>query len=119
RDTSPTVFWFVSRPSLVTRVKPIAPKICSLAIYWAPCRKAARRCFLGKAWFKMKVSIVIRTYNEQRHLKALLEGIQSQNRGKVEIETIIVDSGSTDGTLEIANQYPVRIIPIKKEEFSF
>lgn len=67
----------------------------------------------------MKVSVVIRTYNEQRHLKALLEGIQSQSRDGIEIETVMVDSGSTDGTLEIARQFSVRIVPIKKEEFSF
>lgn len=67
----------------------------------------------------MKVSIVIRTYNEQRHLRALLEGIQNQDRDGIEIETVMVDSGSTDGTLEIARQFPVRIVPIKKEEFSF
>jgi len=67
----------------------------------------------------MKVSIVIRTYNEQKHLGALLERIEQQHRDGFEIETVIVDSGSTDDTVQIANRYPTRIIPIKKEEFSF
>src|SRR5690606_39690999 len=67
----------------------------------------------------MKVSIVIRTYNEQKHLGALLERIEQQQRDGFEIETVIVDSGSTDDTVQIANRYPTRIIPIKKEEFSF
>ena len=66
----------------------------------------------------MKVSIVIRTYNEQQHLGELLRGIQSQE-GPHEIETVIVDSGSTDRTLEIASGFPVRVVPIRKEEFSF
>lgn len=67
----------------------------------------------------MKVSIVIRTYNEQRHLRALLQGIESQNRDGLEIETVIVDSGSTDDTLKIASAFPTRVVPIKKEDFSF
>lgn len=34
-------------------------------------------------------------------------------------EIIVVDSGSTDATLSIASRYPVRILSIKPEEFSF
>jgi rhamnosyltransferase len=68
----------------------------------------------------MNVSIVIRTYNEQRHLRELLEGIQSQLCPEgMTIETVIVDSGSTDDTLTIAAQFPTRVVPIKKEDFSF
>lgn len=67
----------------------------------------------------MKVSIVLRTYNEQRYLRELLTGIGSQAFDGGEIETIIVDSGSTDDTLRIAQDFPVRVVPIRKEEFSF
>ena len=67
----------------------------------------------------MKASIVIRTYNEQKHLRELLQGIQSQICDGFEIETVIVDSGSTDNTLKIAEAFPTRIVPIKKEDFSF
>ncbi|MDE2402324.1 MAG: glycosyltransferase [Burkholderiales bacterium] len=67
----------------------------------------------------MKVSVIIRTYNEQRHLRELLQGIQQQHRDGFEIETIIVDSGSTDDTLKIANSFPTRVAPINKDEFSF
>lgn len=62
----------------------------------------------------MKVSIVIRTYNEQKHLRALLEGIQSQQRDGFEIETVIVDSGSTDNTVKIASEFPTRVVPIRR-----
>lgn len=65
------------------------------------------------------ISIVIRTYQEQKHLRALLEGIEKQERDDLEIETIIVDSGSTDDTLLIAREFSVRIVHIKKDEFSF
>ena len=66
-----------------------------------------------------KVSVVIRTLNEARHLPALLQGIQQQECPGVEIETVLVDSGSTDGTLDIAASFGVRIVHIRKAEFSF
>jgi glycosyltransferase involved in cell wall biosynthesis len=62
-------------------------------------------------------SIVIRCYNEEEHIGRLLAGILEQTVKDVEI--IIVDSGSTDATLSIAGRYPVRILSIKPEEFSF
>lgn len=67
----------------------------------------------------MKVSVVIRTLNERKHLGALLQGIQDQRLRHHTLETVIVDSGSTDGTLELARQFPVQIVGIKKEDFSF
>jgi rhamnosyltransferase len=35
------------------------------------------------------------------------------------VETILVDSGSTDATLAIAAQYPVKVVHITPEEFTF
>lgn len=67
----------------------------------------------------MKASIVIRTYNEARHLPELLEGIQRQQTPGLDSEVIVVDSGSTDGTLDIANRFDCRIEHIPKERFSF
>ena len=65
------------------------------------------------------VSVVIRTYNEQRHLKALLSAVGSQRDFGLEIETVLVDSGSTDDTLKIAAQFPLKIVGICKQDFSF
>lgn len=62
-------------------------------------------------------SIVIRAYNEEKHLERLLTGIQQQTLREVEI--ILVDSGSTDGTLAVASRYPVRVVHIRPEEFTF
>lgn len=62
-------------------------------------------------------SIVIRAYNEEKHLGRLLAGIQQQTLQQVEV--ILVDSGSTDGTLAIAAQYPTRIVHIRPEDFTF
>ena len=66
---------------------------------------------------KPQCTVVIRCYNEERHIGRLLTGILQQSIRNVEI--IVVDSGSTDATLSIASKYPVRILSIKPEEFSF
>jgi glycosyltransferase involved in cell wall biosynthesis len=66
---------------------------------------------------KPRVSIVIRAFNEEKHLSALLAAIQQQSLGYG--ETILVDSGSTDGTLAIAARYPVKVLHIKPSEFTF
>jgi len=63
------------------------------------------------------VSIIIRTYNEEKNLNTLLNAINFQKFKDFEI--IIVDSGSTDKTIEIAQQHKVKVINISKENFSF
>ncbi|MDP2593820.1 MAG: glycosyltransferase [bacterium] len=64
-----------------------------------------------------ETSIVIRAHNEEKHLGNLLEAIVTQEYQNYEI--ILVDSGSTDKTLEIARSYPVRIIEIPSQDFTF
>jgi len=66
----------------------------------------------------MKASVVIRTYNEQRHLPDLLAAIRRQSAG-FEHETVVVDSGSTDRTPAIAQEFGCRLVTIRKEDFSF
>ena len=65
----------------------------------------------------MKVSVIVRCLNEAAHIGRLLDGLLEQSQQPDEI--VIVDSGSTDATLEIAAQYPTKIVHIKPEEFSF
>lgn len=64
-----------------------------------------------------KISIVIRCFNEQQHIGRLLQGITQQTLRDVEI--IVVDSGSTDGTIVTARKYPVKLLSIRSEDFSF
>jgi rhamnosyltransferase len=64
-------------------------------------------------------SIVVRTLNEGRYLGDLLEGIRKQDYPQALIEVVVVDSGSTDRTLEIAEKYGCQIVELKREEFSF
>lgn len=63
------------------------------------------------------ISVVIRTYNEQKHLAEVLESLKRQTYKSYEI--IIIDSGSTDNTIKIAQKYDSKIIHIKKEEFNY
>ena len=65
-----------------------------------------------------RISIIIRTLNEERYLKQLLEGIKGQII-KEKIEVILIDSGSDDNTLKIASENNCKILKIKREEFSF
>jgi rhamnosyltransferase len=65
------------------------------------------------------VSIVIRTYNEQKHIGKLLDAIYHQMFDPERLEVIVVDSGSTDHTLEIVRSYPARIVTIHPSQFSF
>jgi glycosyltransferase involved in cell wall biosynthesis len=62
-------------------------------------------------------SIIIRAYNEEAHIGRLLKGILEQTI--TDLEIILVDSGSTDHTFQIAKRFPVRIVEIKPEEFTF
>jgi glycosyltransferase involved in cell wall biosynthesis len=64
-----------------------------------------------------RVSIIIRCYNEEQHIGRLLNGIMQQTIQEREI--IVVDSGSTDATVPIASRYPVQIVSIRPEQFSF
>ena len=65
----------------------------------------------------MNCSIVIRAYNEEKHIGRLLEGIRQQTIRDVEI--ILVDSGSTDGTVPVAESFEARVVRIPSVEFTF
>lgn len=65
-----------------------------------------------------EISIIIRTLNEAVHLPSLLSSIKSQ-KCKFSHEVVLIDSGSTDNTLEIAKKFHCRITHIKKKDFSF
>ena len=62
-------------------------------------------------------SIVIRAYNEEQHIGKLMTGISQQSIQNNEV--ILVDSGSTDSTLEIVSGFPVKIVEIDPKEFTF
>ncbi|HEX9838402.1 MAG TPA: glycosyltransferase, partial [Anaerolineales bacterium] len=65
----------------------------------------------------MNCSIVIRAFNEDKHIGRLLEGIQHQTANDVEV--ILVDSGSSDATVSIAESYGAKTVHIPPQEFTF
>jgi len=65
------------------------------------------------------VSVVIRTLNEEKHLEELLQGIAGQKLDGCDVETVIIDSGSKDRTLEIAEKWGCRITHIDEAQFTF
>jgi len=67
----------------------------------------------------MLASIVIRTLNEAQHLDDLLVMIGAQQTNGLDVEVVLIDSGSTDGTVEIAERHGCRVTTINKSEFSF
>ena len=60
------------------------------------------------------VSIIVPTYNEEKNIKDKIDDILSQNYPKDKIEIILVDSNSTDKTVEIASKYNVKILKQEK-----
>ena len=64
-----------------------------------------------------ETSIIIRTHNEEKHLGNLLQAISDQDYENHEV--IIVDSGSSDKTLQIAAKFKVKIINIESRDFTF
>lgn len=66
---------------------------------------------------ELNCSLIIRAYNEEKHLGRLLEGVRQQSVKDVEI--ILVDSGSTDATVSIAEAFGARVVHIAPVEFTF
>lgn len=60
-------------------------------------------------------SVVVLTYNGEKYLRQVLEMIQRQKAKAVEI--IVIDSGSTDGTLEIVRLSAADLHQIPRSEF--
>ena len=66
----------------------------------------------------MLASVVIRAKNEARFFGETLSALSSQVDADP-FEIIVVDSGSTDGTLDIARQFPIKLIEIAPETFTY
>ncbi|MCD7973421.1 MAG: glycosyltransferase [Candidatus Azobacteroides sp.] len=61
----------------------------------------------------MKVSIITTCYNREHSIKNTIESVLNQDYDN--IEYIIVDSASTDGTMEVVNEYKDRVTTIISE----
>jgi len=65
----------------------------------------------------LSIGIVIRSLNEEQHIGRLLTGIRHQTAQADSI--VLVDSGSTDATVEIATRFGVVVKHIDPDVFSF
>src|SRR5258708_7910910 len=64
----------------------------------------------------IKTSILVLTKNEEQNIESCLRAVYSQEVADP-FEVLIVDSGSTDSTVEIARQFPAQIEQIPAEAF--
>jgi rhamnosyltransferase len=63
------------------------------------------------------VTVVILTYNGETYLEEILQALEGQDFD-APFEILVIDSGSTDSTLDIVARHPgVRLIQIPNEEF--
>jgi rhamnosyltransferase len=63
------------------------------------------------------VTVAVLTYNGEQYLDALLTAVEAQQYAG-EVELLVIDSGSTDTTLEIVGRHPrVRLHEIPNSEF--
>jgi cellulose synthase/poly-beta-1,6-N-acetylglucosamine synthase-like glycosyltransferase len=71
-----------------------------------------RAVWLGRPWgvrrdhsFKPRVTVIVPTYNEARLIESKLEDIARQDYPRGRLEVIVVDSASTDGTVEAVKRW--------------
>jgi rhamnosyltransferase len=64
------------------------------------------------------IGVVIRTLNESELIGRCIETLRGQ-QGGFELDVLVVDSGSTDSTLEIARERGARILELAPTEFDY
>ena len=69
----------------------------------------------------MKCTVIVRVLNEKENLYQLINLLETQTN--INFELVVIDSGSTDGTVEMLSEFdfkfPFYFTEIAKEEFSF
>lgn len=66
---------------------------------------------------KYRISIVIPVKNGFSTLGQCLDGLTTQSTD-IPSEIIVIDSGSSDGSVELAKEYPIKLIQIPSEKFN-
>src|SRR5438874_1098743 len=62
------------------------------------------------------VSVIVRTYNSDATVAAALASVRAQTAGA---EIVVVDSGSTDGTLDVVAELADQVVHLPHERFTF
>jgi glycosyltransferase involved in cell wall biosynthesis len=55
------------------------------------------------------ISVVIPTYNEERYIEKCLQSLVNQTLNRDEFEIVVVDGGSADRTVELAESREVNL----------
>ncbi len=67
-----------------------------------------------------KLSIVIPVFNEEKTIEIILDKVFKVDFGKVKLEVVVVNDGSTDNTLRVLHKleknYPIRVITYKSNK---
>src|SRR5918992_6344856 len=102
---------------MAATVEKVAPHHAGRSVRSCPVRggRAARARYLARM---ETVGVVIRTLNEAELVGTCLETLKSQ-RCDYELDILVVDSGSTDGTLEISRSHGARIHEISPDDFDY
>lgn len=58
----------------------------------------------------MIISIVIPAYNEEKYIGKTLDSIEKLDKNNWEVEVVVVNGGSTDNTVRIAQKYGAKVI---------
>ncbi|MEX1014842.1 MAG: glycosyltransferase [Candidatus Paceibacterota bacterium] len=56
------------------------------------------------------ITVIVPIFNVQQYLEEFLQALLDQNYPKGLIQTIIIDNGSTDQSVEIAKNYPIKLL---------
>lgn len=62
-----------------------------------------------------KFSIIIPNYNKEKYIKDCLDSIYNQDISEDKYEVILIDDGSTDNSLEIIKNYPVKLFKTNRK----
>ena len=62
-----------------------------------------------------KISVVTPTLNAARYFSTCLDSVQRQSSPTVEVQHLVLDGGSTDGTLNLTAGYPITLVPRPKD----
>ncbi|HEX3721903.1 MAG TPA: glycosyltransferase [Nitrolancea sp.] len=65
---------------------------------------------------RLKLDVVIITKDQGWNARRLIESVMRETAGRSESEIILVDSASSDATVEIASEYPIRVIRLSKRQ---
>lgn len=67
----------------------------------------------------MLLSIVIPAYNEEKYLEKTLQTLINQKHEGFDVEIIVVNSESTDTTVQVATRYDVSVLTVPKRTPAF